>query len=294
MKRLFAGLLFASAALSAQQIYDVLLKNGRVIDPANRRESQVLDVAISGNRIVRVAPNLQASHAHAVIDVSGYIVAPGLIDINARFASTLKPDYNTLPYGVTTVVDAGSATCDTFADFKKEVIDHAKVRLLAILSPTNAECASRVARQNPETIVSVAAPDAGPLLFSRKSLPDTISSHMDWNSILVPRANLSTAMSIFLNLGMTPEQVIERVTFNAARAIKHTELGTLSEGAPADLAILEIQEGKFGFLDSALTRLDATRRFRCLLTIRNGVIVWDSDGLSITDTLKAGPYTNFK
>jgi dihydroorotase len=93
---------------------------------------------------------------------------------------------------------------------------------------------------------------------------------------------------------MTAEQIIERVTSNPARAIKRPELGTLSEGSIADIAVLEIQQGKFGFLDSARTRLDATRRFRCLLTVRNGVVVWDSDGLSIPDTVKAGAYTNFK
>jgi dihydroorotase len=129
---------------------------------------------------------------------------------------------------------------------------------------------------------------------ARKVLPDTISSGMDRNSIVLPRITMTSAMSIFLNLGMTPEQIIERVTSNPARAIKRPQLGTLSEGAIADIAVLEIQEGKFGFLDASRTRLDATRRFRCLLTVRNGVIVWDSDGLSIPDTLKAGPYTNFK
>jgi dihydroorotase len=146
----------------------------------------------------------------------------------------------------------------------------------------------------PSGVTSIAASPA--LLFqtAQKSPPDTISSGMDWNSILIPRANMGTAMSIFLNLGMTAEQIIERVTSNPARAIKRPELGTLSEGSIADIAVLEIQQGKFGFLDSARTRLDATRRFRCLLTVRNGVVVWDSDGLSIPDTVKAGPYTNFK
>ena len=117
---------------------------------------------------------------------------------------------------------------------------------------------------------------------------------MEWNNILLPRANLVRSMSIFLNRGMTAEQIIERVTSNPAHQIKRPELGNLSEGSVADIAVLEIQQGKFGFLDSEKTRLDATRRFRCLLTVRNGIIVWDSEGLSIPDTLKAGPYTNFK
>src|SRR5580658_1077514 len=111
MKRRVAALLFACSALSAQPIYDLLLRNGRVIDPANRRDAQ-LDVAVIGNRIVRVAPHLPAAHARVAVDVSGYIVTPGLIDLNTHFGSALKPDYNTLPNGVTTAVDAGTATCE--------------------------------------------------------------------------------------------------------------------------------------------------------------------------------------
>ena len=117
---------------------------------------------------------------------------------------------------------------------------------------------------------------------------------MDSNSILLPRANMATSMSIFLNLGMTEAEIVKRVTSNAARAIKRPQLGTLSEGAAADIAVFEIQNGKFGFLDSGRARLDATRRFRCLVTVRNGVIVWDSEGLSIPDAGRAGSYTNFK
>ena len=256
-------LFFACSLVYSQQIYDLLLKDGRVIDPANRRDAR-LDVAVTGNRIVKVASGLPEAHARLVVDVSGYMVTPGLIDINTHFAPPLKPDYNTLPYGVTTAVDG----CD------KQAIEHTKVRVLSL---ADAGCS-----------------DARLRFGTVQHLPDTISSGMDWSNVLLPRVNLSTAMSIYLNLGMTPEQIIERVTSNAARAVKRPELGALNEGSVADIAVLEVQDGKFGFLDSARTRLDATRRFRCVLTVRNGVIVWDSDGLSIPDTLKAGPYTNFK
>jgi predicted amidohydrolase len=263
------ALLLACSCASAQ-IYDLLLKNGRVIDPANHRDAQ-LDVAVTGKSIVRVASNLPASHARVVVDVGGYIVTPGLIDINVHFGDQLKPDYNTLPYGVTTAVDVGSATCQTFSDFKKRVMDHAKVRVLSDAKcPENRDAA----------VVSQQAP--------------TISSGMAWENVLLPRANMATAMSIFLNRGMTVEQIIERVTSNPARAIKRAELGALNEAGVADIAVFEIEKGKFGFLDSNLKRLDGTRRFRCLLTVRSGAIVWDSDGLSVPDTIRAGPYTNFK
>ncbi len=288
MKRALAALLLTCSAVSAQPIYDLLLKNARVIDPANHRDGR-MDVAVIGNKIVRVAPDLPVAHGRVVVDVSGYMVTPGLIDISTRLGSDLKPDYNALPYGVTTAVDVGTVTCATFSQFKKEIA-HAKTRVLASISGSDAAC-----RQNPE-IVSGIKPQTGGLLFgeARKNPPDTISSGIDSKNVLLPRANMSWAMSIYLNLGMTAEQIIERVTSNAARAISRPQLGTLSEGSVADIAVLEIQQGKFGFLDAALTRLDANRRFRCLLTVRNGVIVWDSEGLSISDTVHAGPYTNFK
>jgi predicted amidohydrolase len=267
MKLVLALLLVCYGA--SGQIYDFLLKNGRVIDPANHRDAQ-LDVAVTGSKIVKVAPNLSAAHARVIVDVGGDIVTPGLIDINVHFGDQLKPDYNTLPYGVTTAVDVG---CQTF--------DHAKVRVLAA-----AKCAAIL-----ETVVGI---QAAQLAIAQKNLPDTIASGMDWNNVILPRANMGTAMSIFLNLGMTVEQIVERVTANPARAIKRPELGALNEGGVADIAVFEIEKGKFGFLDASLKRLDATRRFRCLLTVRNGAIVWDSDGLSIPDTIRAGPYTNFK
>jgi len=105
---------------------------------------------------------------------------------------------------------------------------------------------------------------------------------------------MAASMSIFLNLGMSEDEVIKRVTLNPARAIKRTQLCNLNEGSVADIAVFAIRHGKFGFVDSGLSRLDATRRFECLLTVRNGIIVWDAEGLSVPDATRAGPYSNFK
>lgn len=114
------------------------------------------------------------------------------------------------------------------------------------------------------------------------------------NPEVLPRANLTNSMSIFLNFGMPMEQIVDRVTANAARAIRRPELGNLNEGAVADITVLDVEEGKFGLLNATRSRLDARRPFRCVLTVRNGVIVWDSEGLSIPDASRAGPYSNFK
>jgi dihydroorotase len=125
-------------------------------------------------------------------------------------------------------------------------------------------------------------------------LPDTISTGMDKDSVLLPGTTMAAIVSKFLNMGLNFDQIIERTTFNAARAIRHTELGTLREGSAADIALFKIQRGKFGFLDSSYSRLDANKRVQCVVTIRDGAVVWDSEGLAAVDWIKAGPYTNFK
>ena len=125
-------------------------------------------------------------------------------------------------------------------------------------------------------------------------LPDTISTDIHKSRVMLPRANMITTMSKFLNIGMTIEQIVERSTLNPARAIRRPELGTLSEGAAADIAVIEIERGRFGYLDSGYGKLTGDKRLRCVLTVRAGKVVWDPDGLAATDWQQAGPYTNFK
>ena len=125
-------------------------------------------------------------------------------------------------------------------------------------------------------------------------LPDTISTDIHKDSIMLPRANMITTMSKFLNIGLTLEQVIERSTVNPAKAIRRPELGTLSEGSAADIAVLELEKGNFAFLDSGRGKLIGDKRLRCVLTVKDGKVVWDTEGLSLTDWSTAGPYSNFK
>ena len=125
-------------------------------------------------------------------------------------------------------------------------------------------------------------------------LPDTISTDIHKDSIMLPRANMITTMSKFLNIGLTLEQVIERSTVNPAKAIRRPELGTLSEGSAADIAVLELEKGSFAFLDSGRGKLIGDKRLRCVLTVKDGKVVWDTEGLSLTDWSTAGPYSNFK
>ncbi len=134
---------------------------------------------------------------------------------------------------------------------------------------------------------------AAPAL-EQEFLPDTISSGLDREAVMLPGATLMNVMSKLINLGMALEQVIERTTVRPARAIRRTELGKFDEGAEADIAVLALERGQFAFLDSGRAKLTGGVRLRCALTVRAGKVVWDPDGLDAEDWREAGPYSNFK
>ena len=404
MTRAFFVFLLAAAAHG--QIYDLLLKNGNVIDPANNRKGR-MDVAITGNKIVKVGANIPASHARVVVEAGEYYVTPGLIDIHTHFdeqgaSLNLNPDHNALPSGVTTAVDAGSSGADNFEKFKRLVIDRSDTRVLAFLNIVRAgmygaqveddpkqmdvEAAAAMVRKYPQAIVGIKTAHYQPadwtavdnavkaasvtntvcmvdfhpkpgrgyrelilehmrpgdihthfygrltpqidankkvqpyMVEARKRgvlfdvghgsgsfwfriavpmiqqgfLPDTISTDIHKSSIMLPRATMINTMSKFLNIGMTVEQVIERATVRPAKAIRRPELGTLSERAIADVAVISLDRGQFAFLDSGNGKLTGDKRLRCVLTVRNGRVVWDTEGLSVSDWRAAGPYSNFK
>ena len=92
--------------------------------------------------------------------------------------------------------------------------------------------------------------------------------------------DMTNVMSKFLNMGMPLADVILRSTWNPAREIHHEELGNLSVGSLADVAVLRVEKGNFGYTDSLGGRLTGRHRLVCELTIRNGLMVWDLDGIS--------------
>src|SRR5690606_17703711 len=97
---LFIALAAAAVPASSQEIYDLLLRGGHVIDPKNQRNGP-LDIAISGDRIRKIGGSIPAAQARRVVDVSGLYVTPGLIDIHTHFDAqgaplNLNPDHNAL------------------------------------------------------------------------------------------------------------------------------------------------------------------------------------------------------
>ena len=87
-------------------------------------------------------------------------------------------------------------------------------------------------------------------------------------------------MSKYLTMGMTVPDIIERATWYPARSIKREDLGNLSVGSVADVAVLTLLNGKFGFVDSGNNRMEGDRKFEAELTIRDGKIAYDLHGLS--------------
>jgi dihydroorotase len=152
---ILAEFLIASAALAAGQQqkprYDLLLKGGHVIDPANHIDG-MMDVAVSGGKIAAVRPDIPSSEAGKVVDVHDLYVTPGLVDIHVHIGYGGAPDdwYSpsarahippfgippdlVLASGVTTIVDAGSSGADTFLREKEMVMEHSRVRVLAFLN----------------------------------------------------------------------------------------------------------------------------------------------------------------
>jgi dihydroorotase len=87
-------------------------------------------------------------------------------------------------------------------------------------------------------------------------------------------------MSKFLNMGMSLHDVIKSNTWKAAEVIKRPDLGHLTAGAEADIAVLNVRRGKFGFIDVGGGKLLGDQKLECELTVKGGQIVWDLNGIS--------------
>ncbi len=92
--------------------------------------------------------------------------------------------------------------------------------------------------------------------------------------------DLANVLSKFINMGMSASGCNRRATWTPANVINKTELGNLSVGAEADIAVFNVRKGDFGFVDVRGTKLKGTQKLETELTIRAGKIVWDLNGIS--------------
>jgi dihydroorotase len=401
---LMAILCLASANALAQQ-YDLVLRGGRVIDPANNIDGP-MDVGVAGNGIAAVSAHIADSQTRKVVDVSGFIVVPGLVDLHVHvfgYEGSLSPDDTALPAGTTTVVDAGGSGWRTFEEFRRSVIVRSAARVLVWLNIVGAGMVGEPYESNVEDMDSAAtaqtitrnrdviigiktahfakpgwaaidrAVEAGrragvPVMVDDKIftnaqrttqeellqhlrpgdihthmyndrqielidrftgkvqpwmiearrrgvlfdvghgggsflwpvaskavqqgfLPDTISTDLHSSSIMIQQSDMLNVMSKMMLLDMNLKDVILRSTVNPAKEIRrYPEVGTLGVGRAADIAVLESQSGVFAFKDSWPAKRLGARRLECVLTIRDGRVVYDRDGRAFPAWRTAGDY----
>ena len=118
-------------------MYDLLIRGGMVIDPSQNIHAPN-DVAIEAGKIARVAPGIPVEEAARVIDVPGKLVTPGLIDLHTHVydgvnVNGVRADLGGVNAGVTTMIDAGSAGCDTFGGFPKHIIPNNETEIICFL-----------------------------------------------------------------------------------------------------------------------------------------------------------------
>lgn len=399
-------LVAAVPARTQEPPFTLLIKGGHVIDPKNGIDG-VMDVAVRDGKIAQVAAGIDPSRAQRVADAKGLYVVPGLIDLhahvfwgtedNAQYSSgysAVQPDSHAFRSGQTTLVDVGGAGWRNFPQFKAQVIDRSRTRVLSFLNivgsgmkggpveqnlaDMDAKLTAMRIKQHPELIVGVKvahfsgpewepvtrAVEAGretsvpvmidfggntPPLPLRELLlthlrpgdilthtyahvsrrqpivdengrlepfvqearkrgvlfdvghgggsflyrqavpatkqgffPDIISTDLHIGSMNSGMKDILNTMSKFLNLGMPLKDVIRANTAKAAEVIKKAELGHLGVGAEADIAVLNLRRGTFGFVDSGGGKATGDQKLECELTVKGGQVVWDLNGISHT------------
>jgi dihydroorotase len=119
--------------------------------------------------------------------------------------------------------------------------------------------------------------------FQQGFPPDSISTDLHSGSMNAGMKTMTNVMSIVLNLGSSFDDVIKMSTWNPAKEIKRPQFGNLDVGAEADVAVLRVDKGKFGFIDSAGAKNTGNQMIVCELTTRKGNVVWDLNGRASQD-----------
>jgi dihydroorotase len=110
--------------------------------------------------------------------------------------------------------------------------------------------------------------------------PNSISTDIHTTSMNGAMKDILNVAGHFLAMGVPLDSVLAEMTWNPAREIRHEELGNLSTGAIADIALLHIRKGNFGFFDYTGTRIKGVIRLECAMTIKGGKIVYDLNGIA--------------
>ncbi len=114
--------------------------------------------------------------------------------------------------------------------------------------------------------------------FKEGFWPDTISTDLHTGSMNGGMKDMTNIMSKILSSGASIQDVVKMSTDKPAQVIKQTQLGSLSEGAEADVAVLRVDQGQFGFIDVKNSKASGDKFCECELTLRKGVVSWDLNG----------------
>ncbi len=403
----FAATIVIAAPAQAPR-FDLVLKGGHVIDPANKIDS-VMDVAVAAGKIAAVRTDIPAQDARKVVDVTGFYVTPGLIDMHAHAGqgrSAAHPYYPVDMYlasGVTTILDVGTWGAKDFHLMKENIIDKSQVRVLALLNivdvgmgddreqdPREMDaklCADTIKKyrdvivgvktahywtgkpwdkEHPPWVAVDRAVEAGKLanvpvmvdfwprpperpydelilkklrpgdihthvfaqqfpiilengklnpilLQARKRgvffdlghgagsfwfrnavpairqgfIPDTISTDLHMANVNGPVLDFITTLSKIMAIGVPFQDAIRRCTVAPAAIMHKPELGTLTVGRDADIAVLELRKGRFGYSDCGRARIIGDVKVENRITIRAGRVVFDPAGITMVDWEKA-------
>lgn len=160
LRFLAATFLFCTISTPAQQ-FDLVLRNGHLIDPKNNIDAK-RDVAIRDGKIAAIELSIPATAAKQSVDISGLYITPGLVDIHVHVFTGLRhnawgngdlsvpADPFAIPNGVTTVADAGSSGWRDFSEFRRRIIDNSRTRVFAFINIIGAGMANNddAAEQN--------------------------------------------------------------------------------------------------------------------------------------------------
>jgi dihydroorotase len=111
-------------------------------------------------------------------------------------------------------------------------------------------------------------------------LPDSISTDIHISSMNAGMKDMLNVADKMMALGQSVQDVVREMTVNPAHEIQQDELGNLSVGAPADIAVLRMEGGKFGFVDMNNAVFPGSHKLVCELTIHNGKVVYDLNGMT--------------
>ncbi len=116
-------------------------------------------------------------------------------------------------------------------------------------------------------------------------LPDSISTDLHIGNYTI--LSYDNVLSKFRSMGVPLNELVKRATVNPAKEIHRPELGTLSVGKEADIAVIEELHGKFGYIDCGWARMDGDYSIAARLTVRAGRVAYDPSGLSMVEWEKA-------